>query len=81
MPRAIKTTRIQYNDSLLRAFPLAIALACLTAVSIAMEWKSVRKGRGNCKYQTYRTRFVGCKARGVRGRQPRAIRYNVYKHA
>lgn len=33
-----------YNDSLVRAFKLATALACLTAVgSLGMEWRSVKK--------------------------------------
>ena len=64
MLRAMKTTRIQYNDSLLRAFPLAIALAGLTAVSVAMEWKSVKKGRGKLRVPNLPHKVRGLQSQG-----------------
>ena len=46
-PEFIEAVIEVYNGSLVRAFKLATALACLTAVgSLGMEWRSVKKGRG-----------------------------------
>ena len=46
-PEFIEAVVEVYNDYLVRAFELATALACLTAVgSLGMEWRSVKKGSG-----------------------------------
>lgn len=54
-----------YNDSLVRAFKLATALACLTAVgALGMEWRSVKKGEGKQQGQDLPHRARGLESEG-----------------
>lgn len=74
-PKAIGAVIEVYDESLVRAFKLATALACLTAMgALGMEWRSVKKGEGGAARIEAASQGSHTRKQGLRGRQQAEIR-------